>query len=180
MAECDRLGLAATLLPSQIAYSASPEALYEYLLESSCEGLVWLYPMSKDWAKIEYLSDAGFPVVVTRRSHLASGVASVESDELGAGLIAGNHMVDKGCKELLVFTYFNEADIDADEKMNYPLGFREGLRTVFDRRSDLDSDDIKFVYSKDMEGDNFELLKDALKRIPDDCGIIASGGSDSF
>lgn len=180
MAECARLGLAETTLPPQMAFSSSPEALHEYLLESNCDGLVWLYLRAKDWVKVKYLADAGFPVVVTSRSHLANGIACVECDELGAGLVAGNHMADKGCKELLVFSYFNGTDIDTDDKMYYPFGFREGLKTVFDRRSNLDSADIKIVHYKDMEGENAVNLKDILKRISDDCGVIVTGGSESF
>jgi DNA-binding transcriptional regulator YhcF (GntR family)/DNA-binding LacI/PurR family transcriptional regulator len=180
--ECAHLNVSGVILPEDKVRSESASDLYEHLLESNCEGLVWLYPDSKDWAKVRYLHGQGFPVVVTRRSHIDDHhIASVESDEFRAGIMAGRRMIDAGCKNLVVFSYYEEKIRDEIDQTNFPVGFQEGLKTFLERQNSSGvNHGVESLYIPRDHNSKFDFIRENLKRINSEAGVIFTSGLDFF
>jgi len=130
--ESERLNTVVEVFPQSLK-RAPIEQIYETLVSSGIDGVVWPSPTKQDWTAIEYLRRHDIHVAASRRSRCNDGRACVESDYESAGYKAGLYLLNKACKRVLFLAYYEQDDNDPADVVdgNLPVGLQNGVLRAF-------------------------------------------------
>lgn len=133
MKQCNAFGTSIISLTRKHTEVSSQE-LYEMVLETESDGVIWLLPEPCHWDTVESLSNSNTPLVVVRNCHGNDGFASVEVDYGTVGFEAGRFLTESGCDGVLLFTRI-KADFASDISIRHGLwpssisfGFQKAFR----------------------------------------------------
>ncbi|MDO5337459.1 MAG: LacI family DNA-binding transcriptional regulator [Eubacteriales bacterium] len=113
----------------------------------------------------EKFKNLDFPLVTIER-FLNEGIAGIECDNYNGGILAAQHLIDRGCRHLLHIGGVSEQPMPADDR-------RQGFEEVCTRRGiEYIVVDTGRVFYDDM--DYYSVIYGALKKYPRTDGIFAS------
>ena len=172
MAESQRLGLAAHIMPPQLREQPTKD-IVSALKAIHADGVIWPAPFEKEWDRIEALRDSGFHIVATQRADGDSWLPSVAGDYQTAGAQVGRHFVKKRCNEVVVFSYSSSiGKLPVTMAEGVPNGMLVGLLNAFARgvhtAGDLVCMHCNKGYSLEISNDIFNKLA----ALPLDSGVI--------
>lgn len=174
--ECDRLGVMGMILPNKVNLLGG-EDLLKVLKDTGCDGLIWLYPESSEWHKVEYLHKKGFPLVVTRRSSFDSDVAFVDGDYHQGGYIIGDRFIKEGCNKITIFSHFSalgESRNNHNEHCEWPVGIKYGIYNAFDTIAESESAEnrVNLCNLKGFGDEETSIIFERLQKIDKNEGVV--------
>lgn len=184
-----KYGYQIILMNTDRIYKREEEAI-RILLERRVDGLL-ISPVQDKNDDIKYLVDKGTPLVIVGRHFDDIKVDEIHSDEIKGGYIATKHLINRGCRKILMISGFlfksaarmrlegykkalEESRLDYDEEyvIISDIDMKDGYNAVYKaKKKGLVFDGI-FCYNDIMAFGAMKALKELGYKIPGDVAII--------
>jgi len=169
--ECKSLNIIGSILPEGLV-SLPAAQIHKHLTEMKCDGIVWLYPDPKEFSKIEYLQDAGVPVVATRRSHRSDNITCVEANHTRAGFVVGEYFINNGCNKVLIINSYQNSGSSRVKDTNFATGLQDGMNEVFYAKTGETAGKIEIQSVEGHTKKDSRTIKRLFKKTEPDCGVF--------
>jgi len=184
-----KYGYQIILMNTDRIYKREEEAI-RILLERRVDGLL-ISPVQDKNDDIKYLVDKGTPLVIVGRHFDDIKVDEIHSDEIKGGYIATKHLINRGCRKILMISGFSfksaarmrlegykkaleESRLDYDEEyvIISDIDMKDGYNAVYEaKKKGLVFDGI-FCYNDMMAFGAMKALKELGYRIPEDVAVV--------
>lgn len=184
-----KYGYQIILMNTDRIYKREEEAI-RILLERRVDGLL-ISPVQDKNDDIKYLVDKGTPLVIVGRHFDDIKVDEIHSDEIKGGYIATKHLINRGCRKILMISGFSfksaarmrlegykkaleESRLDYNEEyvIISDIDMKDGYNAVYEaKKKGLVFDGI-FCYNDMMAFGAMKALKELGYRIPEDVAVV--------
>lgn len=170
--ECKNVNVKGRLVSPNIDLT-SLEEVHEEIKDRAYDGIIWLYPIPEHWNVVESLNKMQVPIVTTMHCQCPVDVPSVQVNSVGGGQVAGQYLIKRGCKKIVLF-WGPSSKSGGDVKnvlSGHHIGGKIGLMNAFEEAGIKGYEIIDVYFTRE----NFkEKIRNSLKNADKQTSIMLS------